>query len=94
MTAEQITKGLYGWLMQASRLNDLPMGTRPCTWIELSARDPALADQWRTGVGLFLDAIGAQPDDDDHLNFNCYPVEPEPWRMDVGEDPPPVRPDD
>jgi hypothetical protein len=96
VTPEQITEGIYGWLMAASRLNGLPMGTRPCTWTELAARDPTLAGQWRTGVGLLLDAIGAVPDDDDHLNFTCLPLAPVEVAADneVGEEPPPVRPDD
>jgi hypothetical protein len=46
------------------------MGTRPCTWDELSAHDAHLADSWRAGVRAFLDGIGATEDGDEHLNFN------------------------
>lgn len=69
MTPEQITEGLYTWLMDSSRIGNIPMGFRPCTWTQLKVADPATATMWRLGVDSFLDHIGAQSDDDAHLNF-------------------------
>jgi hypothetical protein len=98
MTPEQITQELHDWLMRASRIAPLPMGTRPCTWAELSVRDPETAGKWRLGVALFLDTIGAREvgDGDEHLNF-IGEVVPDPQPApdsEPGEEPPNVRPDD
>jgi hypothetical protein len=96
MTPEQITRNLYVWLTHASRIDGLPMGSRPCTWDQLGALDPALAAKWRLGVDLFLAAIGAHPDEDDHLNFVgsvILDLEAAP-ATDEGSEPPPVRPDE
>ena len=96
MTPEQITEGLYEWLMRASRLDGLKPTERPARWGELSARDPELAAKWRQGVNLFLTAIEAKPDDEVHLNFSGSLL-PEPELApdgDPGDEQPPVRPDD
>lgn len=69
MTPEQITRGLYDWLTATSRIDNMPMGMRPCTWDELQHDDPDLAARWRIGIDMFLDAIGARPDAEPHLNF-------------------------
>lgn len=71
MTPEQITRNLYTWLTDASRITDLPMGFRPATWAQLQETDSKLAQAWRDGVQAFLDTIGAgaQQDGDPHLNF-------------------------
>jgi hypothetical protein len=98
MTPEQITRNLYTWLMEASRIDHLPMGFHPCTWDQLRDLDPGLARKWQLGVDLFLATIGASvpQDGDEHLNFigTILPVpEPAP-ESEPGEDMPPVRPDD
>jgi len=98
MTPERITQGLYEWLMHASRLENMPMGFRPCSWDELQKADPGLADQWRLGVELFLTTIGATDagDGDEHLNFvGSVVLEEVPvTNLLPGDEPPPVRPDD
>ena len=98
MTPERITRGLYEWLMHASRLEGLPMGFRPTTWDELDRVDPELAAKWRLGVTRFLEAIGAADvgDEDEHLNFvGSVVLEEDPAQnMLPGDEPPPVRPDD
>ena len=78
MTPEQITQNLYTWLTDASRITDLPMGFRPCTWAQLDTVDPQLADKWRLGVAAFLDMLGARDDGDEHLNFTGLVVEAPP----------------
>ena len=72
MTPEQITRNLYTWLTDASRITDLPMGFRPATWAQLDTVDPQLAARWRMGVAAFLDMLGAREGDDgdEHLNFS------------------------
>ena len=82
MTPEQITEGLYSWLMRASRIDGLPMGSRPATWNELVAQDPDRAACYRAGVNLFLGAIGATADDDEHLNFAGEVLAPPPLASD------------
>jgi hypothetical protein len=74
MTPEQLTRNLYRYLIASSRIDEMPMGFRVCTWDELAAREPGQADNWRLGVRAFLDAIGAVSDDDDHLNFTGSPL--------------------
>jgi len=96
MTPEQITQGLYDWLLKASRIDDLPFGARPCSWDELVALDPVIAGRWREGTRLLLETIGARPDEDEHLNFVGTRTATPPPALDgePGEEPPPVRPDD
>jgi hypothetical protein len=87
MTPDDITRALYNWLLAASRVDELPMGSRPATWDEVRDRDPDLAAKWRLGVDLFLTAIEAEDggDDDPHLKFIASPMPPP--RM-AGEDDP------
>jgi hypothetical protein len=96
MTPEDITRNLYTWLMQASRIDGLPMGTRPASWDELRGRDPELASKWQLGVDLFLVTIAAKLDDDPHLNFIATTLLAPTIAPDdePGSEPPPVRPDD
>ena len=77
MTPEQITRNLYTWLTDASRITDLPMGFRPATWQQLVLANPKMASAWRLGVDDFLGRIGARIDEDEHLNFvGAIPLEP------------------